>query len=159
MARYRPHVVELHAIVNRSKDWIKQAEKDLEAASDSSDSSHFEWSCFQAQQGAEKAFKALLLSCNIDAWGHGIVHMFKRWTSMQGDLPSSDWMQELDLDELLASCQELDRHYIQPRYPNGFASGYPAEYYNEKLARECVTHARKLLAFVTRAIETVSPPG
>lgn len=159
----------MKSVVNRSKDWIKQAEKDIEAAADSASSKHFEWCCFQAQQGAEKALKALLLSHNLDAWGHGIVHMYKKWLDLEkedksrtqpGEKGSASELPEgQDPDGLLASSQELDRHYIQPRYPNGFASGYPAEYYNETLARECLNHARKLLAFAKRKIEEISPPG
>jgi HEPN domain-containing protein len=45
--------------MNRYKDWLEQAEHDLEAAFDSLESEHYEWSCFQAQQVAEKSFKAL----------------------------------------------------------------------------------------------------
>ncbi|MCS7282048.1 MAG: HEPN domain-containing protein [Anaerolineae bacterium] len=42
----------------------------------------------------------------------------------------------------------LDRHYIQSRYPNGFASGYPAEFYDLETARRALQHARTILQFV-----------
>ena len=42
--------------------WLLQAEADLSAARDSERSGHYEWACFQAQQSAEKAVKALLYS-------------------------------------------------------------------------------------------------
>lgn len=44
------------------RKWMVQAEADLCAAKDSCDSKHYNWSCFQAQQSAEKALKAYLYS-------------------------------------------------------------------------------------------------
>lgn len=46
--------------MRRHEDWLKQAYSDLQAAEDSAGSDHHEWACFQAQQAAEKALKALL---------------------------------------------------------------------------------------------------
>jgi len=45
-------------------------------------------------------------------------------------------------------ARDLDRHYIQPRYPNGFASGFPGEYYDEETAKRCLEEARRILAWV-----------
>jgi HEPN domain-containing protein len=44
------------------RKWMVQAEADLSAAKDSCISKHYNWSCFQAQQSAEKALKAYLYS-------------------------------------------------------------------------------------------------
>ena len=52
---------------NRSRDWLVQAERDLEQASDSRDAARHEWACFAAQQAAEKAVKALHLSVGQEA--------------------------------------------------------------------------------------------
>ena len=46
---------------DRSKDWLAQAEKDLEQAKSSQAGGRHEWACFAAQQSAEKAVKALHL--------------------------------------------------------------------------------------------------
>jgi len=35
--------------MNRFRDWLNQAEKDLEAAKNSEENKHYEWTCFQAQ--------------------------------------------------------------------------------------------------------------
>ena len=43
----------------RSKDWINQAEKDSKVAEVLIKDESFEWSCFAAQQAAEKAVKAV----------------------------------------------------------------------------------------------------
>ncbi len=56
----------LTEIMKRTKDWLAQAEHDVQAAKDSMLSNHHEWACFQSQQAAEKALKAAFLSFNID---------------------------------------------------------------------------------------------
>lgn len=50
----------INKFMRRHEDWLKQADSDLCAAEDSASSNHYEWACFQAQQAAEKALKALL---------------------------------------------------------------------------------------------------
>jgi len=134
-----------------------QATEDIKAANSSMENKHFEWACFQSQQSGEKALKALLLALNIDAWGHGLVHLLKEWKEVTQENPEE--FQEIDtvvFQELIRNCQELDRHYIQPRYPNGFASGYPAEYYNQKIAKESITYAKNIIAFVKKEITKIS---
>ena len=63
---------------------------------------------------------------------------------------------EGEYDALKEKCQGLDRHYIQPRYPNGFSSGYPAEYYNKKIAKECIDYAKSIIGFVKEKIKEIS---
>ena len=47
----------------------------------------------------------------------------------------------------LAGSQALGRVYVTSRYPNGFASGSPSEYFSEEGTRELVEHARAILEF------------
>lgn len=178
--------------MNRYEDWLNQAEKDFESANDSKNSGHFEWTCFQAQQSAEKALKSLLLYLNIDSWGNGLVHLLKNLEitlnqfqesnseEKQDNIKNESELKDTDIkdqinDEIeqskitpfnqetfmkfLELCQELDRHYIQPRYPNGFPDGYPAEYYNEKIAKECIHYARNIINFVKEKIAEISSSG
>lgn len=143
--------------MNRFKDWLNQSTEDLKAAEVSSENQHYEWACFQAQQSAEKALKALLLVMNVDAWGHGLVHLLKRWRDLSSDTQKNDQkVNEKEFQDYFEKCQELDRQYIQPRYPNGFASGYPAEYYNKNIANECINNARSILEFVKKKINKIS---
>mgnify|MGYP001774379981 CR=1 FL=1 len=53
----------------RYEDWLKQAEKDLKHAENSLEDKDYEWSCFAAQQSADKAVKALYQKINAEAWG------------------------------------------------------------------------------------------
>lgn len=134
-----------------------QAAEDIKAATTSMKNSHYEWACFQSQQSAEKSLKALLLVLNIDAWGHGLVHLIKKWKELISE--NKEEGQKIDareFQELFENCQELDRHYIQPRYPNGFASGYPAEYYNQKTANKCINYAKNIITFVKKEVTKIS---
>jgi len=62
----------------------------------------------------------------------------------------------IDKKFLLQICQDLDRHYVQPRYPNAFPSGYPAEFYNQKQARKCIEYARSIIKYVKNKITEIS---
>lgn len=55
---------------NRYKDWWRQAEADLRYACNALADGDYEWSCFAAQQAAEKAIKALFQKLGMDAWVH-----------------------------------------------------------------------------------------
>ena len=52
---------------DRSRDWLNQAQRDLEQAEDSRRAGRHEWACFAAQQSAEKAVKALHLHLQQEA--------------------------------------------------------------------------------------------
>ena len=128
-------------MARRHEDWLAQAKRDLKAARDSLEDGNYEWSAFQAQQSAEKAIKALLRYHNIEATGHTILHLLKRAEEVT-TLP----------DELKMMAQELDRHYIPPRYPNIFERGYPGEFYNEETARRCIDYAERFVDLVAAKI-------
>jgi HEPN domain-containing protein len=55
-------------MVERSTDWIDQAEGDLEHAKHDLKSGFCNWACFSAQQSAEKAVKAVLQKLGAEAW-------------------------------------------------------------------------------------------
>ena len=46
---------------NRYEDWFRQAKADLRHARNARNDGDFEWSCFAAQQAAEKMLKAVFL--------------------------------------------------------------------------------------------------
>ena len=122
--------------MDRSADWLKQADDDLRAAEDSARTSHHEWAAFQAQQCAEKAVKALVQSMHGAVRGHAIAEILRR-------LPDSLKVPDTVLDAALA----LDRVYFSPRYPSAFSSGSPSDYFNERSSREYLNYARQVLEF------------
>ena len=123
---------------NRAPDWLRQAEADLEHAQSAIESEDYEWSCFASQQAAEKALKAIFYGLHGDAWGQSILALLVR-------LP--DPTRRSVTPELLDSAKALDKHYIPPRYPNGFAQGAPVDYYTKRDAEDSIVHAKSILSF------------
>lgn len=121
--------------MNRYQDWLAQAERDLSRAAIDVQYAYWEWACFTAQQAAEKAVKALLMSYGNSVWGHAITPMLRHLESLP--VPAV----------MIGYAQLLDAHYIPTRYPNGFAEGIPADYYNEQKAQEALHAATDLIRF------------
>ena len=122
----------------RCQDWFKQAMKDLRHAKNSIESQDYEWSCFAAQQAAEKAVKALYQKHHMDAWGHTISILL------------SELKEHLSIgvpDRILDDAKILDKHYIPARYPNGFESGAPLDFYTKKEAEEAVKIAEHIIEY------------
>ena len=121
---------------DRSGDWLRQAESDLEHARDTSERGRHEWACFAAHQAAEKSVKALHLRLGQEAWGH-VVHMLLEELPEETSVPQ----------ELIESARVLDAYYIPTRYPNGHPSGAPRDHYGRLQSEEAVRHAGKILEF------------
>jgi HEPN domain-containing protein len=122
--------------VNRYKDWIEQAERDLGKVKLDIRYRYYDWASFTSQQSAEKAAKALCMKLGFDAWGHSITNTLKLLKDTV-DVP----------DEIIEQAQLLDTFYILARYPNGFSIGKPADYYNEKIAEEALHACEKVFGF------------
>jgi HEPN domain-containing protein len=123
-------------MADRSKDWFAQAQRDLSHASDASKGGHFEWACFSAQQGAEKAVKAVYLHLHAEGWGHSILKLLEGLAD-HANIP----------EDLFDAARTLDKHYIPTRYPNGFDQGFPGDYYTQKAAAEAIGYARRIIKF------------
>lgn len=122
---------------DRSRDWLRQAERDLEQAEDSRRSGRHEWACFAAHQSAEKAVKALHLKLGQEAWGHVVARLLK-------ELPASAGAP----GELFEKGRVLDAFYIPPRYPNSHPEGAPFEHYGPLQSAEAISYAREIVEFV-----------
>ena len=121
---------------DRSPDWLRQAERDLEQAEDSARANRHEWACFAAQQGAEKAVKALHLRFGQEAWGHVVARLLQ-------DLPAIITIPALLVDK----AHVLDGYYIPARYPNGHPAGAPLEHYGALQSQEAIRYAREIVEF------------
>jgi HEPN domain-containing protein len=122
-------------MANRAKDWLAQAERDLEQAADSARAGRHEWACFAAHQSAEKAVKALHLHLGQEAWGHVAARLLRE---LPVDVPA----------DLIEKGRVLDTHYVPPRYPNSHAEGAPFEHYGELQSGQAIDYAGQILAFV-----------
>lgn len=122
---------------NRAPDWMRQALRDLEQAEDSRGAGRHEWACFAAQQGTEKAVKALHLHVGQEAWGHVIAKLLR-------ELPESVRVPT----ELIEKGRVLDNFYIPPRYPNSHPEGAAFEHYGPLQSDEAIRYAREIVEFV-----------
>ena len=122
---------------NRAKDWLRQAERDLEFAAEAARADKHEWPCFVAHQSAEKALKALHLHLGQEAWGNVIRILLE-------ELP-----RDIDVSpEILERARVLDAFYIPTRYPNGHPEGSPGDHYGKLQSREAMEYAGAILELV-----------
>ena len=122
-------------MVERSKDWLAQAERDLAQARASLRDGFFEWACFAAQQGAEKAVKALIQSRSGEAWGHSVAALIDA-------LPD-----KLRPDNLRDKALELDQAYIPSRYPNAHPVSFPGKTFTHGMAERLIDYADQIIAY------------
>ncbi|MDN5348300.1 MAG: hypothetical protein PWP65_1864 [Clostridia bacterium] len=120
----------------RSKDWMRQAQADLRHSRNSLAAGDYEWSCFSAQQAAEKAVKALFQKLHLDAWGHTV-------SILLANLPPEIGVPK----ELIDKAKIIDKHYIPARYPNGFESGAPTDFYTPGEAKTAIEIAGEIIEF------------
>ena len=123
--------------MDRSLDWLKQAQRDLEQARDSQNSGRHEWACFAAQQAAEKAAKALHLYLKQEAWGYVVAQLLM-------EIPESTAVPH----DLIEKGRVLDNFYIPTRYANGHPSGAPYEHYGVLQSNQAIQYASEIIEFV-----------
>ena len=122
--------------MNRSADWLDEANGDLEHARADMLGGFYNWACFSAQQAAEKAIKAVFQGMGAEAWGHSVADLLKELAKRH---PLSE--------ELLDEALELDKAYIPTRSPNAHPSGSPRSRYTRKEARRLIEYAERILKF------------
>ncbi|OGG46584.1 MAG: DNA-binding protein [Candidatus Handelsmanbacteria bacterium RIFCSPLOWO2_12_FULL_64_10] len=123
-------------MASRHEDWLKQGRRDLDHARRALEDGDCEWACFAAQQGAEKAVKAVYQKAGGVAWGHSVTVLLE-------SLPESLQPEQGLLDD----AKELDKHYIPPRYPNAHPEGAPYEYYTRGEAERAIASAGRVIGF------------
>jgi len=122
--------------MERSADWMDQAEGDLEHARSDLNGGFHEWACFSAQQAAEKALKAVFQKFGGEAWGHSVADLLEEFGKSQ-----------LVPEDLKDIALELDKAYIPTRYPNVHPSGSPRRRYTNKEAERMIGYAERIVEF------------
>ena len=123
-------------MVERSRDWMLQAERDLENARYELKGGYYEWACFLAQQAAEKAVKAVFQRLGAEAFGHSVASLLKKLPKHLA--PPS---------KLINAAKELDKAYIPTRYPNAHPEGPPFEAYTEEEAERLIAYAEEIVGY------------
>ena len=122
--------------MERSADWLEQAQGDLAHARNDLEDGFYDWACFSAQQAAEKAAKAVLHRAGAEAWGHSVADLL---TEVGKSHPVSG--------PLVDAALELDKAYIPARYPDAHPSGSPRRRYTRAEAERMVAHANGVVRF------------
>jgi len=121
--------------------WFKQALRDLKAARDSLNAENYEWTCFQSQQSAEKAVKAVALASGRTAWGRSITGLLEAISDLY------------DPQDIADKGRLLDRHYIPSRYPNAFESGHPSLYFDRETASAAILACESIAGWAKARLE------
>ncbi len=130
--------------MERSQDWMNEAEGDLEHARNDKKGGFYNWACFSAQQAAEKALKAVFQKMGAEAWGHSVADLLKELSK-----------QHQISEELSDAGLELDKAYIPTRYPNAHPSGSPRQRYTQGEAGRLIGHAEKILKFCSDLLSKI----
>jgi HEPN domain-containing protein len=137
---------------NRYSDWLKQADADLRHARHSLAAGDHEWCCFAAHQAAEKALKGLYLHAGKEAWGHTL-------SALLGEAAGGSAVGGGADPALFECAKTLDKHYIPTRYPNGFDSGAPTDFYTRQEGETAIGCAERIIGFCKGHIEGSPQPG
>lgn len=122
-------------MVERSKDWLDQANRDIAQAKASSRDGFYEWACFAAQQAAEKAVKGLIQSRGGESWGHSVAGLIDA-------LP-----EDIRPASLREKALELDQAYITSRYPNAHPASFPGKTFTKTMADRLIKYAQEIISF------------
>lgn len=137
----------MHAPEAEARRWLASAGEELAWARHAAAGEFHAPACFHAQQGAEKAVKA--------------VHYFRGARVIIGHnvraLIESLKPRAETLDALLDAARELDLLYIPTRYPNGLDSGTPGEAFSASQSQRALAHATAIVAAAAQAVEPTSP--
>ena len=118
--------------------WLRQAENDLAAGETLRDNGFAAHACFQAQQAAEKALKALhYLGGERRVLGHSAVELLAGLVEKYPELRSMN-----------EAASRLDLYYITARYPNALPGSAPFEVFRREQAEEAVTLAEGIIKAV-----------
>ena len=122
--------------VHEARRWLATAADDLKAARVLQKGGMYAHACFNAQQSAEKAVKAVWYWAGHDPWGHSIQKLVQ-------DLPSAK--RTGGVKKLVEDAAALDRFYIPTRYPNGLPDLTPSANYLKADGTEAISKAASLV--------------
>ena len=131
--------------LHEAERWYRTAAEDLNAAQALRDAELYAHACFQAQQCAEKAIKALWYLLDLDPWGHSIQRLVR-------DFPNTKFLQNMDAWEQRAAY--LDRFYIPTRYPNGLPDLTPGQSFHRQDADQAIEVATSFLTASSKILLT-----
>jgi len=127
--------------------WLRRAIEDLEVAKSLFETKHFADSCYHAQQAAEKAVKALLVTENAFIEGHKLSSWFRKVFS--GKIENKKLM------EMIKLLRELETHWVKPRYPliKGKGIWDPLSEYTDDVAMDALNKSETLFKEISKLLK------
>lgn len=122
--------------------WRRAADRAMAAVDAQAVAGLHEWACFQAEQAAQLAIKALLHGVGAEAWGHDLAGLAARAAAVLGD----EWGRAN-----ARAAEVLSRFYLPTRYPDAVPDGIPGDRYDEQDTAAALAAARQLIAAVDDA--------
>ena len=129
------------ANLREAQRWLQQAGEHFAAAEWASQGRHWPNACFQFQQAAELALRALLIRQGEQVRVHGLLHLLELLRSYYPEVGRLD-----------RAARSLDRFYIPTRYPDALPTGTSADYFNEQDSVEAQTAADEVLSFARQTL-------
>ena len=124
----------------RYMSWLLQSESDLRSVADLIKNGHYSQACFNAQQAAEKALKALAFFRGADLVKSHSLGTIAKDLKING--------------ELTTFSMKLDIYYLTARYPDALPeSAVPAENFDQTMATEAQNMAEKFLSRVKQELQ------
>lgn len=128
---------------SEAQRWLRQAQHQHQAAQWSAQGKFWDNGCFQCQQAAEIALKALLIRQGERVRIHGVLSLVGRVKEYYPEL-----------ERLLAGARRLDRFYIPTRYPDALVSGTSAENFDQQDFQMAEAAASEILQAVRHLLKT-----
>lgn len=128
-------------MVERARDLIEDAEDFLGAALDLYKTGRWSKVCFNSQQAAELALKAVLNYYGVERRTHSLVDLLDEVAKINKGFKIYE-----------EAAKILDQYYIPTRYANAFASGPAKRYFTENQARQAIELATSLLEMVKKVV-------
>jgi HEPN domain-containing protein len=122
-----------------ARRWLRQAEHDLAIARGHQQRGDFSDACFMAEQAAQKALKAFLLSHGHRSVSiHSVAQLAERCAQINPAFAVH-----------ITAGRVLDQYYIPTRYPDALAPpAVPFESYTQEQGTTAVAAAQAIIALV-----------
>jgi HEPN domain-containing protein len=122
---------------NQGLIWFDQAKWDLEASKISRQEGFYEWSCFEAQQSAEKSIKAVIVAYGVKA---PRTHKLSSLIGMMKDLDKKIMDIYFDVRTLQAFTFIARYPFLVPDENNS-----PHNFITSKDSEKCINQAEQIL--------------
>lgn len=127
--------------MERAADLLADAEDFLGAAQDLLATGRWSKVCFNAQQAAELALKAVLHRLGMEMRGHALTTLLEE---ISRHLSEAERFKD--------HARILDQYYIPTRYANAFAAGPAKDKYTKAQAEEALRMSSEILGWARKIV-------